>query len=212
MTDNRPQKILVFQQNHSGEAKVRGIGQYGGQGFDLELIPVTGALPEFVEDPEKHLPKKIRADLVLDYLKHPDLSLELAHICRRNNVPVVASGKKWRLHGVMSPPTCCALPEDPGLGRYGQCFGTPKFELTLKGGAIEQCRVLRGAPCGATWQAAEQMSGVPVADACRSMGLISQFHCVADSAAWDPISGKSPVHIAAELHEAAMRKALKNSL
>lgn len=210
MTSQRSQKILVFEQNHSGRAKVRGIGLYGGDGFELVPVPVTSALPELVEDPEEYLPRQIAADLVLDYLKHPDLSLELAHICRRRGVPVVASGKKWNLPGVMSPPTCCALPRNPGLGFYGQCFGMPEFELQAGGGLITRCSVRRGAPCGATWQAAEQMAGVPLDQAARVMGLKSQFHCVADSAAWDPISGKSPVHIAAELHEAAMRKAVKH--
>lgn len=40
------------------------------------------------------------------------------------------------------------------------------------------------------------------------MGLKSQMHCVADPSGWDPISGKSPVHIAGELHSAALKKVL----
>lgn len=210
MTKSQTQKILVFQQDGSGEAKVRGITSQ--QGFDLELVNTTSALPLVVEDPEEYLPQNIQADLVLDYLRHLDLSLELAHVCSRAGIPVVASGKKWNLPGVLAPPVCCALPGSDSLGRYGQCFGMPKLELVLKEDAIVHCRVLRGAPCGATRLAAQRMTGIPVSDACRSMGLISQFHCVADSAAWDPISGKSPVHLAAELHEAAMRKAVKRHL
>ena len=51
------------------------------------------------------VPSRIEADLVLDYLKHPDLSEDLAQLCRRRNIPVIASGKKIRGHHVMTPPT-----------------------------------------------------------------------------------------------------------
>jgi hypothetical protein len=43
------------------------------------------------------------------------------------------------------------------------------------------------------------------------IGLETQFFCVADPSSWDPISGKSPVHIAAELHKAALATALKKA-
>jgi hypothetical protein len=51
-------------------------------------------LPEIVDDPEQYIPDDFRADLVLDFLKHPDLSSHLARICRNKNIPVIASGKK----------------------------------------------------------------------------------------------------------------------
>lgn len=69
--------------------------------------------------------------------------------------------------------------------------------------------VIRGAPCGATWDAAKRLIGGNTEEAARRMGLEVQYFCTADPAGWDPISGKSPVHIAGELHEAAMKKALK---
>jgi hypothetical protein len=40
------------------------------------------------------------------------------------------------------------------------------------------------------------------------IGLETQYYCTADPAGWDPIHGKSPVHLAAELHEAALKKAI----
>jgi hypothetical protein len=43
------------------------------------------------------------------------------------------------------------------------------------------------------------------------MGLDTQFFCTADPANWDPIWGKSPVHLAADLHRAALVAALKKA-
>jgi len=100
-----PQKILVFQQNRSGEKKIRGIKKYGGDLFGLEIISIDISLPHVVDDTTLYLPREIRADLVLDFLKHPDLSHDLAIACRERNIPVVASGKKTPMKGVLTPPT-----------------------------------------------------------------------------------------------------------
>jgi hypothetical protein len=100
-----PQKIIVFQQNGSGEKKIAGIREYGGNHFDLEIVSIDTPLPEVIDDPEAYLPRQIKADLVLDFLKHPDLSLELVEVCNQEKVPVVASGRKWRGKNILTPPT-----------------------------------------------------------------------------------------------------------
>jgi hypothetical protein len=51
------------------------------------------------------LPQKIEADLVLDFLQHPDLSYDLAQLCSEMKIPLVASGKKHRTAHVITPPT-----------------------------------------------------------------------------------------------------------
>lgn len=81
--------------------------------------------------------------------------------------------------------------------------------MTVIADAIAAIRVIRGAPCGATWDAAPQVVGLPIEEAAIRIGLEVQYFCVADPAAWDPISGKSPVHLAGEFHKAALRRALK---
>jgi len=100
-----PQKVLVFQQNGSGEKKIAGIRKYGGSRFNLEIVSIDTSLPVVIEDDQEYLPRDIRADLVLDFLKHPDLSHDLAVICSRLKIPVVASGKKLRVKGIHTPPT-----------------------------------------------------------------------------------------------------------
>ena len=100
-----PQRILVFQQNGSGLAKIAGIEAYGKDVCHIEVIDIDPPLPLVLDDTEPYLPDRIQADLVLDFLKHPDLSYDLADLCFRENIPVVASGKKEKCKGVTTPPT-----------------------------------------------------------------------------------------------------------
>ena len=101
----KPQEILVFQQNGSGESKIQGIIKYGENLFRLNKISIDENLPAVIDDATQYLPNDISADVVLDYLKHPDISYDLAVMCRDRNIPVVISGKKVRVKGALSPPT-----------------------------------------------------------------------------------------------------------
>jgi len=76
---------------------------------------------------------------------------------------------------------------------------------------VEKISVIRGAPCGATWKAASRMKGLAVDEAMVRIGLETQFFCSADPSSWDPISGKSPVHLAGEFHKNAFLKSLRHS-
>ena len=98
-------KIIVFQQNNSGESKIAGIRKFGEGRFDLHMISIDIPLPPVIDDAREFLPADIDADLVLDFLKHPDLSYDLARLCRDKGIPVVASGKKLKYEGVATPPT-----------------------------------------------------------------------------------------------------------
>jgi hypothetical protein len=101
----KSQKIIVFQQNGSGESKIQGILKYGENLFRIKTISVDENLPAVIDDATQYLPNDISADVVLDYLQHPDLSYDLAIMCRDRNIPVVVSGKKVRVKGALSPPT-----------------------------------------------------------------------------------------------------------
>lgn len=81
--------------------------------------------------------------------------------------------------------------------------------MEVADGRIARIEVVRGAPCGATWDAALRVAGQPVEEATVRIGLEVQYFCAADPSAWDPISGKSPVHLAGEFHKTALKKALK---
>jgi len=101
----RIQKILVFQQNGRGENKIHGIIKYGENLFDLQIISIDQPLPPVIDDSIQYLPHDINADLVLDYLTHPDLSHDLGVMCVNKKIPVIATGKKSQVKGVFTPPT-----------------------------------------------------------------------------------------------------------
>ena len=99
------QKVLVFQQNGRGESKIQGIIKYGENLFDLQIISIDKPLPPVIDDSTKYLLHDINADLVLDYLTHPDLSYDLAVLCVTKNIPVIATGKKSHIKSVLTPST-----------------------------------------------------------------------------------------------------------
>ena len=74
-------------------------------GIELTVVSVDEDLPPLIDDGLEYLPDPTGFDLVLDFLKHPDLSYDLADHCSRAGVPVVASGKKHRFDGAHTPPT-----------------------------------------------------------------------------------------------------------
>ncbi|MBZ4660195.1 protein of unknown function [Desulfacinum infernum DSM 9756] len=89
-------------------------------------------------------------------------------------------------------------------------FGAPEVKVTVKDGRIAAVEVLRGAPCGATWEAAQRIVGCPADEAPVRYSLETQYFCSADPSNWDPLYGKSPVHFAADVHKHALRKALES--
>jgi len=205
------QRLLVFQQNGRGENKIRGIQAYGEGLFELVVVSIDCPMTAILDDPSQYLPSDFQADLILDYLKHPDLSHDLAVMCKNRRIPLIASGKKFRVEGTFTPMICCALSRHSRLGQYGDRFGAPEFAVEIEGERIRKITVLRGAPCGATWEAAARMAGASINDAAVRMGLEVQFFCTADPSGWDPLYGKSPVHLAGEIHRAALCRAMESS-
>lgn len=206
------QKLMVFQQNGSGEQKIAGLRRYGQELFELEVYNIDGVLPLVLDDTSGYLPESLSCQLVLDFLCHGDLSSDLASLCARLEIPIIASGKKHKGRGLITPPTCCGLPRQAGLGEYGEHFGAPEFRVEIANGRISMVQVVRGAPCGATWEAAGRLIGHPVDDAVRKIGLDTQFYCSANPAGWDPIYGKSPVHFAGKIHSKELAKAIALAL
>lgn len=99
------QKILVFQQNGSGKSKIEGINKFGDSRFNVETVDIDEPLPPVIDDTSEYLPGTIDADVVLDFLKHRDLSDDLSVLCAKLNIPVIASGKKITSGEAICPPT-----------------------------------------------------------------------------------------------------------
>ncbi len=77
---------------------------------------------------------------------------------------------------------------------------------------VAEINVVQGAPCGATWEAALRILNLPVREALVRIGLDVQYYCTADPAGWDPVYGKSPVHVAGKAHQKALKTALGKAL
>ncbi len=205
-----PTRIVVFEQNGSGHQKIDGIRKHGHNVKINKIYNIEASLPEFVEDPEKFIPENFTADLVLDFLKHPDLSEYLAKLCVNKKIPVVASGKKVK--EAITPFTCCGLGKHKSLQSYSKEFGLPEFIIDVDDdGIIRDLKVVRGAPCGATWEVLSKMIGMSFEKALSTLPREVQYICGADPSRFDPISGKSPLHYAGDVHSAALKKAIHNA-
>ncbi len=103
--ESRRQKVTVFQQQGSGERKIAGVRLYGGDIIELDVVSIDLELPPVIDDSSEFIPEDLAADLVLDFLKHNDLSQDLADLCARKSIPIIASGKKIDNRWVVKPPT-----------------------------------------------------------------------------------------------------------
>lgn len=99
------QRLMVFQQNGSGEQKIAGLKKYGGELFELNVFNIDELLPPVLDNTSAYLPQDISCELVLDFLRHNDLSTDLAALCAKKDIPVIASGKKITGKGLFTPPT-----------------------------------------------------------------------------------------------------------
>ena len=201
-------KIVVFQQNGSAEKKTEGIKAYGRDIDIHEVYSIDVALPEIVDEPEQYINSDFSGDLVLNFLKHPDLSAYLVDLCEQKSIPVVTTGKPGKGY---TPFTCCGLGKAEKLGDYGNQFGFPEYKVETDDGIIRHIEVVRGAPCGATWAAIVDILGMNVDEAMVKLPLQVQQNCFADPSSFDPISGKSPVHYAGYVHFAALKKAVEQA-
>ena len=204
-----PFRLVVFEQNGSGDYKIAGIEVYS-RGISIEkVLDVSQPLPDIIDEPEEYITSSFAGDMVLNFLKHPDLSEYLVRLCVEKDIPVIASGQT--IPGAICPFTCCGLENRKDLGKYGAQFGMPEYRVVVDRGIIKEIEVVRGATCGATWQVINRMIGVPVSEAESRIGREIQFLCMNDPSAFDPVSSKSALHYAGEVHMAALRKALDHS-
>jgi len=204
--NRKTQKIVIFEEDGSGDYKIAGIQVYGRDIEIVKVYNVSGPLPPLIDEPKEFITDDFEADLVLDFLKHPDLSEYLVTVCLKKSIPVIASGQ--HIPGAITPFTCCGLGKRGDLGQYGAQFGVPEYEVKVEDGKIVSMEVRRGASCGATWQVIDRIRGLTVEEALAAIGREVQFICMADPSAFDPVSGKSSLHYAGDVHIKALKKAL----
>lgn len=197
--------IAVFEYRGCGQKKIEGIRRYGTNIRITATFDITEPLPGFIDEPENFISTDFTADLVLCFIKHPDLCQYLATVCQQKGIPMVASGTKTE--NAITPFTCCGLGKSDRLGAYGEQFGVPEFAATVTDGRITALAVVRGASCGATWEVTDKVIGMTLDEALPTIAREVQYLCIANPSAFDPISGHSALHYAGEVHIAALKKA-----
>lgn len=195
-------RVIVFQREDLGKHIVEGLKKHGD--FEVSEFTVQEDLPEIIDNPEEFLDRGLEADLVFDHLYHKDLSEYLVGVAKKKGIPVISPGSK--IEGAIAPRICCALvagDKIPGFER----FGYPEFELEVEEGKIKDIKVIKGAPCGATWDAAEKVKGTKLEDAPSKIALELQYLCKAATGYDVAKSKKAPLHLAGDVHKKAFEKA-----
>ena len=195
--------------------------------FHLKVAAVPEALPLIIEDTGPVVEdlaggSVFDCDLLITYSLHPDLTTGIVEEASKRGVKTIIIPGGTRLcdvsrveqiageNGVhlVIDEICCALEssDDPVMKELTAYIGKPDLAVTVEDGLVTSVRVLRGAPCGSTWHAAERIVGLSVNEAASRAGLyVQQYPCRA-------VRGrKNGIHASAMLHKEAVEKALKDA-
>ena len=192
---------------------------------DLNVISadIPANVPEFIEDPALFLEKLnlnndvFKADTLITYSLHPDLTPEIAKLAGKGGVralivpggasraPIAELDEISKQYGmyIEVDDICCTLKPNPAAPEYTSKFGSPVLDIKTRDGKIVDVNVIRGAPCGSTWKMAQKLIGTSVSDAPARAGLlIQQYPCRA-------VRGKlGGIHESAQIHKTAVERAL----
>jgi hypothetical protein len=143
--------------------------------FESEYIvmePPSSMLMDHVEIPEDTMKQLESADILITYVLHPDLTLELVERLHDKVGWIIAGA--WRGEGfknqlerfgnVTCPENMCDLEENgnPIFDEFASKFGKPVVEIEFKDGKVTDVQVLRTSPCGSTFFVADEMIGKDV--------------------------------------------------
>jgi hypothetical protein len=196
-------RVIVFQRGGSGKHIIEGLKKHSD--IEVSEFTVREDLPGIIDSPQDFIDAGFTADLIFDHIYHRDLSEYLVEIAKKKGVPIIVPGAK--IKGALNPRICCALVHKDKIPGFEK-FGYPEFEIEVSDGKIKDIKVTRGAPCGATWDAARKINGVKLEDAIPKIGLEVQLLCRAPTGYDVAKSKKSPLHLAGDVHKKALKKAI----
>lgn len=140
--------------------------------FDCDYIVMEAPVSTFMDEielPPETISQMEKADIVLTYVLHPDLTLDLVDALH-DNVEWIIVGA-WRGEGfknqlenygnVTCPENMCDLTENgnPIFDEFVSKFGRPVVRVNCQGDKVVDVEVLRCSPCGSTHFVAEEMVG-----------------------------------------------------
>ncbi len=171
-------------------------GPYGDRAFDtiskefecdfIELEQPESMFMEDVEIAEEALKSLKSTDIIISYILHPDLLLELVEQLH-DQVEWIIVGA-WKGEGfknqieeydnVICPENMCDLEEsgDEVFNEFVSKFGKPIVEIEIVGNKVSKVHVLRSSPCGSTYFVADEMVGEDVDNLPIKAGLKVQHY------------------------------------
>jgi hypothetical protein len=157
--------------------------------FDCEFVEIEQPDCMFIEDveiPSDAMKILKTADLIISYILHPDLVLELVeHLHDKVGWIIVGA---WKGEGfknqleqyenVSCPENMCDLEEngDSVFDEFVSKFGKPIVEIECEGNRVSEVRVLRSSPCGSTFFVADEMVGEDINNLPIKAGLKLQHY------------------------------------
>ncbi|REE28043.1 hypothetical protein C7452_0029 [Methanothermobacter defluvii] len=210
-------KVAIVTDGPYGERAYENIAREFEAMF-IELEAPSGIFADEVDIPADKLKAIRSADIVITYILHPDLTLELVDEIH-GDVDWIIIGA-WRGDGfrnqllsygnVTAPENMCDLEENgnPSFDEFVSRFGRPLVEVDLEGEKVKEIRVLRSSPCGATLFVAEELTGEDAQDLPLKAGLkIQHYPCRAPKMRLFS-DDECKKEMAARMHSEAFERAL----
>lgn len=213
-------KVVIITDGPYGERAYENIKKEFETDF-IELEPPQGMFIDEIDIPSDALNRISNADLLITYVLHPDLTLELVEQLH-DKVEWIIVGA-WRGEGfknqitrfgnITAPDNMCDLEENgnPIFDEFVSKFGQPIVRINCQGDKIVDIEVLRCSPCGATAFVAEELTGDETENLPIRAGLkIQHFPCRAPKMRLFA-DDECKKELAANMHRDAFEKALEKA-
>lgn len=206
---------------------------YGSFASDIFWVyQLPSDLPTFIDDPLTYLPSPAELpelDVLLVVGIHPDLFAAVPSLLKGKVLAVIAplESKDWcppglrkqvadrlaelGIESAFPKPFCSLTPQglkvvDMFIARYR--IGRPLMEVAVKKGVIKEARVIRSAPCGATWYIARQILNRHVDEVEEAVAKAHHSYPCTGSMVVDPEVGDTILHKGGYLAREAAKDAL----
>ncbi|HHT18769.1 MAG: DUF166 family protein [Euryarchaeota archaeon] len=191
--------------------------------FDSEYIlidPPGSAFMDEIDISPEIINKLEKFDLILSYVLHPDLALDLVEALHDKVEWIIVGAWKgeWFKNqlesygNVTCPENMCDLTENgnAAFDEFVSVFGKPEVRVNCQGDKVVDVEVLRCAPCGSTKFVAEAVTGESTTNLPIKVGLkIQHYPCRAGRMRLFT-DDESKREMAANLHKNAFEDALED--
>lgn len=225
-------RLIVFTQGTYGDRILENIRARAPLEWTIRKVSVPDNLPDLVDEPDELvdiLDLYGKWDLVIYLGENPSAFSLLPTVLRRISAKAVVApvdDYSWLPLGLerqireelkrldvvaVFPRTFCTLSPVGNffIDQFAQRFGSPKLRIKTKGDVISEVEVLRGAPCGSTWFAADGLLGTKIEEAAEKAGLLVQLYPCLASRRVDRFFSDAPIHVAGRIIKKAVDSTLE---